>query len=289
MKKRILVTGGAGFIGSHLIKKLINGKNVVVSIDNYSNGYVENHVDGAVYIKGETLDISNILKNENSFDVVYHFGEYSRIVPSFTQIHDVWMSNSLGTFNVLEYCKNTNVSKIIYAGSSTKFASEGTSHSPYAFTKSKSAELVKNYYKWYGLNFSICYFYNVFGNRNINKNDKYESVISVFANQYKSNLPLTVCGNGKQRRTFTYIDDIICGLIKATEYNGNEEFQLNDTKEFTILEIANMFSDNIIYLPQRPGDRHCSITTDNKARELLDWDVTMSIDTWINNIINDSK
>ena len=289
MKQRILVTGGAGFIGSNLIKKLVNSGKTVVSVDNYSNGHIENHVDGALYIKGETSNIFDILKKQSSFDIVYHLGEYSRIVPSFDEIHDVWMSNSLGTFNVLEYCKDTNVSKIIYAGSSTKFAIEGISHSPYSFTKSYSAELVKNYYKWYGLNFSICYFYNVFGNRNITENDKYESVISIFENQYKSNIPLTVCGSGKQRRTFTYIDDIVCGIIKATEYDGNEEFQLNDTKEFTILEIANMFSDNIIHLSPRPGDRECSITTDNNARELLNWNITMSIDEWINNITGGGK
>lgn len=281
--ERILVTGGAGFIGSNLVEKLKSLGYDIIVIDNYSTGKVENHIDGVKYINGCTVNIEDIMKGKE-IDVVFHLAEYSRIVSSFTDISTVWKSNSLGTWNVLEFCKKRNI-KIIYSGSSTRFALEGVLHSPYAFTKSKSAELIKGYKIWYNLKYAICYFYNVFGNRYDSKHiPGEESVISVFEKQYKANKPLTICGNGHQRRSFTYVDDIVDGLIKAWKYKYNEEFQLNNPNGYSILEIANMFCDNIKHIAPRPGDRATSITTNNNARELLNWKTTIDITEWIEKI-----
>jgi UDP-glucose 4-epimerase len=281
---KILVTGGAGFVGSNLIKRLKNEGHDIVSIDDYSSGKKTNHVEGVEYIEAPTHEIKQNL--DSKFDVIFHLGEYSRIATSFDDIRKVWYSNSLGTFEVLEYAvKYANAKKIIYAGSSTRFAEEGVNHSPYSFTKGKSAEMVKNYSEWFGLDYSICYFYNVFGDGyDSSPVPGYESVVSVFEKQHKSGKPLTICGSGHQRRSFTYVDDIVDGLIKSWQYPHNEEFQLNNPKEFSILEIAKMFSDNITHIAARKGDRSTSVTTNNNARELLNWETTMDITEWIEKI-----
>lgn len=281
---KILVTGGAGFIGTSLIKRLKLYENDITVIDNYWSGKKSNHIKGVRYIDTSTLSINDVFDGSEGFDVCFHLGEYSRVATSFNDIRDVWYANSVGTFEVLEYCRKCNI-KIIYAGSSTKFAEEGVSHSPYSFSKSKSAELVKNYGKWYGLKYSICYFYNVFGDGyDSSPIPGYESVISVFEKQYKNDEPLTICGTGYQRRAFTFIDDIVNGLILSWGYEQNEEFQLNNPKEYSILEIAKMFSDNIIFIEGRPGDRSTSVTTNNNAREKLGWETTMDITEWIETI-----
>ena len=284
---KILVTGGAGFIGYNLIKRLKKEGHKIIVIDDYSSGKKSNHIKDVEYIEIETKDINNLPLDTDDFygfNVVFHLGEYSRIATSYEDINKVWYSNSLGTYEVASYCKNNKI-KMVYAGSSTKFAEEGVNHSPYTFTKNKSAELIKNYGKWYNLKYTICYFYNVFGDRyDTSPVPGYESVISVFEKQYKADKPLTICGNGHQRRTFTYVDDVVDGLIKAWKYDKNEEFQLNNPKEYSILEIANMFSDNIKHIKARLGDRSASVTTNNKARELLKWDTTMDITDWIKNI-----
>lgn len=283
--KNILVTGGAGFIGTNLIKRLKKEGYNITSIDSYISGKVTNHVEGVNYVKLNTKDFNknNSLYYTN-FDVVFHLGEYSRIVSSFDDINEVWLSNSLGTFNVIEYCKKNKI-KLIYAGSSTKFAQEGIDHSPYSFTKSKSAELVKNYNKWFDLDYSICYFYNVFGEGyDSSPVNGYESVISVFEKQYKNGQPLTICGDGQQSRSFTYVGDIVDGLIKSWKYSKNGEFQLNNENTYTILEIAKMFSDNITFIPARKGDRLTSSTTNNNSREILNWETTKNVDEWIKEI-----
>lgn len=287
-RHRILVTGGAGFIGTALIKKLLSMGNEVISLDNYSSGKKENHLGGVKYINASTTKINELFSGE-TFDVVFHLGEYSRIAPSFYDIENVWESNVFGTFEVLEFCKNKKI-KIIYAGSSTKFAEEGTSHSPYSYSKSQSAELVKNYGVWYHLNYAICYFYNTFGEGyDSSKIPGYESVISIFEKQYKNGQPLTICGDGKQTRSFTYVGDIVEGLIKSWHYKSNEEFQLSNPKQYSIIDIAKMFKDDIIYVDSRLGDRKKSMKTNDNAEKLLGWVTTLDVKDWINNIKYDNK
>jgi len=282
----ILVTGGAGFVGSNLVKTLHQQGHNVTSIDNYSAGKVDNHILGVKYYNLDTKNFQLIEQTLGKIDAVYHLGEYSRIHPSFEEYERVWEYNTIGTFEIVNYCLKNNI-KLVYAGSSTKFASEGVNHSPYSFTKGMNIELIKNFSKWFGLKYSICYFYNVFGPKYDSSPVKgYESVVSVFENQYKNNQPLTVSGDGSQKRMFTYVDDIVDGLIKSFYYLENEEFELGNPKLYTILEIAKMFSDNITFIESRKGDRDNSVIPHDNARKLLDWTSTMDVEEWINGIKN---
>jgi len=276
---KVLVTGGAGFIGTNLIIALKKEGHEVTSIDNYCSGNKKNHQSDVEYLIGHTKDISFICETK-LFDVVFHFGEHSKIVPSFKEIREVWQSNSEGTFNVLEFCKKREI-KLIYAGSSTRFAKEGDGHSPYSFTKAKNCDLIRCYGEWYGLKYAICYFYNVFGPYQDTCNNGYETVISIFEKQYIKNQPLTVCGTGLQTRCFTYVEDIVDGLLKAWKFQSNEEFQFNNAKQFSILEIAKMFSSNIIFIPSRPGDRAESRSDCTKSTLLLEWKTTKDVNDWI--------
>jgi len=282
----ILVTGGAGFVGYNLVKKLTQQGHSVTSIDNYSAGKVENHIDGVKYYNLDTKNFKLIEQALGKIDAVYHLGEYSRIHPSFEEYERVWEYNTIGTFEIVNYCLKNNI-KLVYAGSSTKFASEGTDHSPYSFTKGMNIELIKNFSKWFGLKYSICYFYNVFGPKYDSSPVKgYESVVSVFETQYKNNQPLTISGDGSQKRMFTYVDDIVDGLIKSFSYHENEEFELGNPKLYTILEIAKMFSDNLVFIEGRKGDRDNSVIPHDNARKLLEWAPTMDVEEWINKIKN---
>jgi UDP-glucose 4-epimerase len=275
----ILVTGGAGFIGTNLIMALKKEGHTVTSIDNYCSGQKKNHQPDMEYLIGHTKDISAICENR-PFDVVFHLGEHSKIVPSFREIREVWQSNSEGTFNVLEFCRKREI-KLVYAGSSTRFAKEGEGHSPYSFTKSKNCDLIKCYANWYGLQYAICYFYNVFGPYQDTCDNGYETVVSVFEKQYAQNQPMTICGTGRQTRCFTYVGDIVNGLMKAWKFQGNEEFQFNNKKQFSVLEVAKMFSNNITFIPARPGDRSESSSDCIKSILLLEWKTTKDVDEWV--------
>ena len=279
----ILVTGGAGFVGSNLVNRLKHEGNNIAVIDNYSAGKHENEIADVVYIEDDTKNINKI-KLPFKPDVVFHLGEYSRIHPSFKEYRKVWSYNTLGTFEVVTYCTE-NKTKIVYAGSSTKFAWEGVNHSPYSLTKSMSVELIKAFSKWYGLRYSICYFYNVFGpGHNSSPVKGYESVVSIFEEQYRSNQPITVVGDGEQQRMFTYVNDIVDGLIRSWHYTENEEFELGNPKLYKIIDIAKMFSDNITFVPSRKGDRNNSIITEpDRSKNLLGWEPTMNIEEWIKN------
>jgi len=281
----ILVTGGAGFIGSNLVKRLKHEGNNIVVIDNYSAGKHENEIEGVQYIENHTKNINKI---DLPFivDVVFHLGEYSRIHPSFNEYEKVWNYNTIGTFEVVNFCMKQNI-KIIYAASSTRFAKEGINHSPYSLTKSMSVDLVKAFSKWYRLKYAICYFYNVFGSgHDSSPVPGYESVISIFEQQYKNNQPLTVVGNGEQQRMFTHIDDVVDGLIKSWKYEKNDEFDLvNPIKSYKIIEIAKMFSDNIVFVESRKGDRINSNPQlyENTCKK-LNWTPVLSIEQWINEL-----
>ena len=282
--KKVLVTGGSGFIGSNLVKKLYKDGHDVIVIDNYSAGKQENEILGVTYINDNTSNINNI-KLPFIPDVVFHLGDYSRIHPSFVEYERVWQYNTVGTFEILNFCKKHSI-KIVYAASSTKFAEEGVDHSPYSLTKSMSIDLVKGFAKWYGLKYAICYFYNVFGpGYNSSPVKGYESVISIFETQFKQNKPITVAGTGQQKRMFTHVNDIVNGLIKSWAYESNDEFELGNPKPYTILEIAQMFSDNIQYIDARKGDRSDSTLPRYKDTcNKLKWSAEMSVEDWIQKI-----
>jgi UDP-glucose 4-epimerase len=266
-KKKILVTGGAGFVGSHLCERLaLEANNEVYSLDNYFTGSKANHVANVTYIAGDTVDISKLV----SFvpDMVYHLGEYSRVEQSFDDFETVWRYNIEGTFAVMEFVRKAGC-KILYAGSSTKFGDGGEARttSPYAWTKALNTELVMNYGEWFNVPYAITYFYNVYGKREI-ATGRYATLIALFAEKMKAGEALTVVAPGTQRRNFTHIDDIVDGLILVGEKGFGDEFGIGSTTSYTISDIAKMFGGEIVMVPERRGNRMSADVIIDKTKAL---------------------
>lgn len=276
---KILVTGGAGFVGSNLIERLLNEGNEIVSLDNYFTGRKENHINGATYIEGETKDVSQ--KIDFNPEVIFHLGEYSRVEQSFDDWDKIREFNILGTTKVLEFAKDSNA-KLIYAGSSTKFGDQGLARdeTPYAWSKASNTELVNNFGKWYGLKYAITYFYNVYGRREIEEG-KYATVVAKFLNLKKRGEPLSVYAPGNQIRYFTHIDDIIDGLILVSEKGEGDEFGLGSTRGYSILELAQLIDkDNVKMMPEVRGNRMDSPVNISKSTE-LGWSAKRNLEDYI--------
>ena len=273
---KILVTGGAGYVGSNLVKHLKKHTNATItSLDNYFTGQEDNHIKGVNYISSSTWKIDKLDKQ----DVVYHFGEYSRVVPSFKDVEYLMTTNLWGTSRVIEQCKKWKA-KLIYSASSSKFGGN-ESLSPYSWVKAKMVELIKNYYNWYGLNYEICYFYNVYGKNHISEGD-YATVIGIFEKQYKENKPLTVVGDGKQSRQFTHIDDIVNALNLIRKRNDNKEWYLSSDRSYKIIDVAKMFTDKIEMIPTRKGERFNAVSIENDTKKVLNWKINNNLEDYIN-------
>lgn len=282
---KILVTGGAGFVGSNLIEKLsLDPKNQITSLDCYFTGKYENHIDGVEYIKGYTWDIDKIFENQK-FDLIFHFGEYSRIVHSFEDIEFVSESILRGTPKVFEFAKKKS-SKLIYSASSSKFGNNGKDEnlSPYAWMKSKMVELLKNYNKWFNLQFEICYFFNVYGPRQIYEGN-YATVVAIFEKQFNLNKKLTVVKPGTQTRDFTHIDDIISGVIKSMNINMNYEWYLRSGSNISIIDLAEKFG-SWEFIEERKGERFVSEEFFSDTNEKLNWTPEKKLEDWISFVKN---
>ncbi len=248
-----MVTGGAGFIGSHLCRALRDGGDRVISLDNYFTGTRTNHLPGAEYREGHTKDIERLIPEAPDF--IYHLGEYSRVEKSFEDAAAVWDMNIVGTIGVLEYWRRRPATKLIYAGSSTKFGDDGIGRgqSPYAWAKASNSELVRNYAAWFGLRFAIAYFYNVYGQGELG--GAFGTVVEIFRRQAAAGLPLTVVSPGDQERNFTHVSDIISGLTLVGDCCDGEEFGLGSKEAYSILAVARMFGGEIQMIPARKGNR----------------------------------
>jgi len=267
MTNKILVTGGAGFVGSHLCERLAQDpNNQVVSLDNYFTGSEANHLPGVTYIRGSTAQIDELI--DFTPDYIYHLGEYSRVEQSFDDIEKVWEYNKQGIFAVLQFCRKTGA-KLIYAGSSTKFGDGGLgrSQSPYAWTKASNTELVENYGDWFNIPYAIVYFYNVYGKREI-ATGKYATLIALFTEKMKANETLTIVSPGTQKRNFTHVDDIVDGLVMVGENGYGDEFGIGSPESFTILEVAELFGGKIEMLPERKGNRMTADVVTDKTQAL---------------------
>jgi UDP-glucose 4-epimerase len=264
-QKLIVVTGGAGFVGSALCKRLVEAGHNVISLDNYFTGSRDNHVPGVEYREGHTKDISKLIPETP--DLIYHLGEYSRVEISLTEPSLVWDLNVAGTFGVVEFWRNKK-SKLVYAGSSTKFADGGLGRiqSPYAWTKASNTELVQNYANWYSLPYAITYFYNVYGPGE--RSGKYGTVIEIFKQKKLKGEPLAVNAPGTQRRIFTHIDDIVEGLVLVGEKGEGDEFGLGADESFSILEVAEMFGGPVEMRPEVAGNRMNAVLDVTKARAI---------------------
>lgn len=283
-KKIILVTGGAGHVGSHIIEQLLKDPdNQVICLDNYFNGSKDNHIPGADYREGHTKDIDRLIPETP--EIIYHLGEYARISPSFDDVEKVYDMNIIGTFAVVEFCRQRKVGKLVYAASSTKFAIEGNGRhqNPYSFTKATNVDLINDYGIWYSLPYAICYFYNAFGPREKGVG-KYATLTAKFEQQYLKGEPLTVVKPGTQKRNFTFVEDLARGIILVGEKGQGDGYALNNTKAFSIDEIAQAFGGTITHVDGYPGRAESGEAPD-KARSELGWETTVDIMDYIKDFI----
>lgn len=279
---KILVTGGAGFVGSHLCEELAkNSSNDVYSLDNYFTGNINNHVSNVTYLNGSTKDIEELV--DFTPDVIFHLGEYSRVEQSFEDVSLVWEYNKLGTLAVLEFVRKTGA-KLIYAGSSTKYGDDGSgrNQSPYAWSKSSNTELVKNYGEWFGINYAITYFYNVYGKREI-ESGKYATLIALYKSKMRINLPLTVVEPGTQLRNFTHVSDIINGLILVGELGFGDEYGIGNPEAYSIVDVARLFGGEVEFLPNRKGNRMSAQVITEKTKS-LGWKPLVYLSDYINTL-----
>ena len=261
-KDLIIITGGAGFVGSNLINFLLKKTNFkIISLDNYSTGKRKNHFkDKKIkYVSGETKNIHKILNSyKKRINSIFHFGEFSRIYQSFLKMNECIDSNTIGTNAVFNFCL-TNKIKLIYSATSASIGNKGNDKnlSPYAFTKAKNLELLENLKKWFNFKFEIIYFYNVYGPKQIEKGEM-ATVIGIFENHFRKNLPLPVVKPGTQSRRFTHINDTINVCYIAWKKNLCRHYAISNKQSYTVLQIAKMFSNNIKFLPPRKGERYAS-------------------------------
>lgn len=260
-------------MGSHLIRRLVEQfpEAEIISVDNYFTGSIENHVDSPQvrYITGSSVEINQLWERRRlpSPDVTFHLGEYSRIVQSFGDFDDVWEFNIRGTKEVVTFCHQQQ-SLLLYAGSSSKFSGEGAEHlSPYSWTKAKNIEYIRNFSTWFGLEYVITYFYNVYGPGQIGKG-AYATVIGIFEEQAAAGRPLTVVEPGTQTRDFTHVDDIVDGLIVCYLRGDGDGYELGTAQEWSIIDVARMFSDDIVMIPARQGERSWGKADTSQARAI---------------------
>ena len=278
-QRTILVTGGAGHVGSHVIELLVaDANNRVISLDNYFNGSEANHITGAEYRRGHTKDIERLVPETP--DVVYHMGEYARIAPSFEDVRAVFDMNTAGTFAVAEFCRVRRVKKLVYAASSTKFAIEGDGRhqNPYSFSKATNVDLINDYGRWYKVPYAICYFYNAFGPRE-RGDGTYATVIAKFERQYLRGEPLTIVRPGTQRRAFTYVKDLARGIILTAKKGKGDGYALGATRTHSIKEIATAFGGRSKMIAGYPG-RAEGRNNPAKARA-LGWKPTLDVMDYI--------
>ncbi|MDC0961797.1 NAD-dependent epimerase/dehydratase family protein [Candidatus Pelagibacter sp.] len=265
MKNLIVVTGGAGFVGSNLIKSLLKKTNKkIISLDNYSSGNKKNHLKNnrVRYLKTNTIYIEKYLKNiKNKIHSIFHFGEFARIYQSFKKFDECFKSNSIGTNAVFKFCLDNDI-KLIYSATSASLGNKGEDRnlSPYAFAKSKNLELLENLKKWFNFKYEVIYFYNVYGLGQIKVGDM-ATVVGIFEDQYQKKTPLTIVKPGTQTRRFTHIDDTINTCIEAWRKNKCVHYSISHKKSYSIIDLAKMFKTKITYLKPRSGERYSSALT----------------------------
>lgn len=281
---KILVTGGAGFVGSNLIKKLYLQNHEIHSLDDYSAGLKENEIEGVKY---HNIDINSINELDKDFDLIFHLAALSRIQPSFVEPTKTFNSNVLGTQSVCDFAKSINA-KLVYSGSSSKHHNPNLS--PYAMSKYLGEELIRMYRQVYNLKANIVRFYNVYGEGEL-VDSSMAAVTGIFRNQIEKGLKITIHGDGEQRRDFTYIDDITDALIKVsnTEIYHEDAWELGSGKNYSINEVYDMFKERFndiekIHVEDVKGNYRETIRINDDALELLNWQPKGNLKEYIKNL-----
>ena len=288
-RKSIVITGGAGFVGSNLIKLLlVKSKSNILSIDNYSSGSKKNHIKSmrVKYIDGETRNIRTLIKQPKKIHSVFHFGEFARIYQSFINMNECLDSNTIGTNSVFNFCLENKI-KLIYSATSASLGNKGNDKnlSPYAFTKAKNLELLENLKKWFNFKYEVIYFYNVYGPGQISKG-KMATVIGIFEEAFKKKKPLPVVLPGTQSRRFTHIDDTVNICFLAWKKNLSRHYSISNKKSFSILEVAKLFNHKIIFLKKRPGERYASALSNmNLSNKVHKYFGKIKLKDYINRIV----
>ena len=281
----ILVTGGAGFVGTNLIKQLLKEGHDIISIDNYSTGKKENHVSGVKYIDGDIYNLMDHIAILSTPyyqpDVVFHMAAIARIQPSFERPEDYINTNFNGTYKIVKYCTEHNV-PLIYAGSSSHHS--GKFKNPYTFSKDMGEEIIQLYQKHFGLKASIARFYNVYGPHQLTEGG-YTTLIGRWINNIKNGLPCEIYGDGSKRRDFTHVEDIIKGLTAIMDQNAyGYTFEFGKGKNYSVLDVANMFNINPTYKENKPGEAQETLADYSLAKNVLGWEPKMNLKNYIKNL-----
>ena len=295
MKNIIVITGGAGFVGSNLIDYFLKKEKKfrILSLDNYSSGTKKNHLKKTKvkYLNANTKNISKVLKNyKKRIHTIFHFGEFSRIYQSFIKMNECVESNSIGSHEVFNFCLENRI-KLIYSATSASIGNKGNDKnlSPYAFTKAKNLELLENLKRWFNFKFEIIYFYNVYGPKQIRKGNM-ATVIGIFEEQFKLNKPLTVVRPGTQSRRFTHITDTVKVCYLAWKKNLNKHYSISNKKSYSIIQVAKLFNTKIKYLPFRKGERYASALTNmNLTNKVYKFFGKIELKNYIKDIISADK
>ena len=288
MKNILVVTGGAGFIGSNLIEELIKFKKYkIISLDNYSAGSLSNHIKKSKvkYLKGNTQNIESLLKvYKNNIHTIFHFGEFARIFQSFKRIDECFSSNIQGSSNLFTFALKNKI-RLIYSATSASLGNSGKDMnlSPYAFSKAKNLELLENLKKWFNFRYEIIYFYNVYGKRQICKGDM-ATVVGIFENYFKKGKKLPVVRPGRQVRRFTHVSDTVKACIFAWKKNKCKHYSIASDKSYSIIELAKLFKSKIKYLPKRAGERYASALTKMNLNNKI---IRLSAKIRLKNYVND--
>ena len=289
-KNKIVITGGAGFVGTNLINLFIKKtKYKIISIDNYSSGSKLNHVKNSriKYVKASTVDIFKIIKKPSEIKTIFHFGEFPRIYQSFIKMNECIDSNSVGSNAVFNFCLKNKI-KLIYSATSASLGNKGDDKnlSPYAFSKAKNLELLENLKKWFNFKFEVIYFYNVYGPHQISKGEM-STVIGIFEEHFKKHKPLPVVKPGTQTRRFTHIDDTVNICYLAWKKNLCRHYSIANKKSFSLLQVAKMFQSKIRFLPSRPGERYASaLINKNLSNKIYKYFGKISLKDYIENFIS---
>ena len=294
MKNILVVTGGAGFIGSNLICELLKFKKFrILSVDNYSSGLVKNHINNkqVKYLKGNTKNIENLLINYNGkIHSIFHFGEFARIYQSFKKINECFSSNIEGSLSVFNFAKKNKI-RLIYSATSASLGNSGKDMnlSPYAFSKAKNLELLENLRKWFNFRYEIIYFYNVYGDKQICKGDM-ATVVGIFEDCFRLGKKLPVVRPGTQERRFTHVFDTVKACIFAWRKNKSKHYSISSKQSYSILELAKMFKSKIRYLPKREGERFASaLTKMNLNNKIIRLSAKIKLSDYIKNFLMNNR